>query len=620
MCGIIGIIGKGDNTIRHLLDGLKRLEYRGYDSAGIATLRPSDDGKMQIERRRAEGKLHHLETLIADNPLEGTLGIGHTRWATHGAPTVNNAHPHGNDRVVLVHNGIIENFHELRIELGGKVHFESDTDTEVIVHLLNDYLNQKLSPKDALHKVLNRLEGAFALVVLFADEPDRIYGARHGSPLAIGYGTGENFFGSDALALAGLGQEISYLENGDWAEISLQKVVIYNREGDEISRSKEPATMTGLMIGKGRYRHFMQKEIWEQPTVIGNSLTAIANPVSGKVSLPELPIAPKTIEKITIIACGTAYYAGLVAKYWIEQWAGISCEVDIASEFRYRSPALPKQNGLAVIISQSGETMDSLEAMRYAKNHGQKILAIVNVEKSTIAREADQVLYTHAGPEIGVASTKAFTTQLTVLAVLTQYLTIARNGAESEKRSRQMVSELGHLPSKLLQLLERDATVAKIAHHLAEARDVIFLGRGKLYPIALEGALKLKEISYIHAEAYAAGELKHGPIALIDEHMPVIALAPEDELFDKMLSNVQEVISRGGQVIFISSANGIKKLEQQIGTERKILASLAVPETHVDLAPILYSIPVQLLAYHTAVLKGTDVDQPRNLAKSVTVE
>ncbi len=628
MCGIIGIMSKSQATVGNLLEALKRLEYRGYDSAGIATLSQDQQGVLQIMRRRAEGKLHHLETLLEREPLLGTVGIGHTRWATHGAPIIANAHPHGNTQLMLVHNGIIENFHELRQKFEKNILFESDTDTEIVVHLITHYLNQGDAPRHALQKSLAELEGAFALVVMFRDCPETLYGARQGSPLVIGYGMAgqdqqqEYFFGSDALALAGLAQEICYMEDGDYAEISLGKVVLYNQAGIEITRPTDIVAISNAMIGKGKYRHFMLKEIWEQPTVIGSSLARIYDPVRKFLCFPDLPIAPKDLSKITIIACGTAYYAGLVAKYWIEQWAKIAVEVDIASEFRYRTPVLPKKNGLVLIISQSGETMDTLEAMRYAKQHGQKVLAIVNVEKSTIAREADGVIYTHAGPEIGVASTKAFTSQLSVIAALAQYL--AQSNAGKNVRDHEIIEALAHLPSKMMQILAQEHMILEIAHHLQEVRDVIFLGRGRLYPIALEGALKLKEISYIHAEAYAAGELKHGPIALIDEHMPIVALAPEDELFDKMLSNVQEVMSRGGKVIFISGATGIECLQQQLspqnGKSTELLATIEVPLCHNDLTPILYSLPVQLLAYHTAVLKGTDVDQPRNLAKSVTVE
>ncbi len=619
MCGIIGIIGKGDETVKHLVEGLRRLEYRGYDSTGIATL--SGDSDMidpiiepMIERRRAEGKLKNLEALIKKDPIKGQIGIGHTRWATHGAPTVNNAHPHGNKQVALVHNGIIENFHELQKKLKG-VKFESETDTEIVVHLISHYLNKGLAPEQAVQEVLKQLKGAFALVILFRDFPDMIIGARKGSPLVIGYGDGEHYFGSDALALAGLAEHICYLEDGDWAVLTREQVSIFDEAGNKADRAVEVSAISGALIGKGNHKHYMMKEIYEQPTVLGTVLGAMLDAGRKLVTLPDLPIPPKDIEKITIVACGTASYAGMVGKYWIEQWAGIPVEVDIASEFRYRKPALPKKNGLCMIISQSGETMDTLEAMRYAKQNGQKILAIVNVEKSTIDREADQSIYTRTGPEISVASTKAFTSQLMVIAILAQYLMQERG-----KNDAKLIQALSEMPGKLIDGLAHENKIKKIARHLHEARDVIFLGRGRMFPIALEGALKLKEISYIHAEGYAAGELKHGPIALIDEYMPVVALAPYDELFEKMLSNVQEVISRNGKVIFITDAKGIAVAKAQIDIKNNLLSLIEVPECHTDLTPILYSVPVQLLAYHTALIKGVDIDQPRNLAKSVTVE
>ena len=626
MCGIIGIISKNDDTISHLIEGLRRLEYRGYDSTGIATL--DNDA---INRRRAEGKLHHLETLIKAEPIGGKIGIGHTRWATHGAPTVNNAHPHSNGRVALVHNGIIENFHELQKNLG-TVPLESETDTEVVVHLISDYLDKGLPPEQAVHETLKQLKGAFALVILFRDFPDMLIGARKGSPLVVGYGdqdAEEYFFGSDALALAGLATHICYLEDGDWAVLKRDKIVIYDEAGAEITRPIELSTISSALIGKGNHKHYMLKEIYEQPTVLGTVLSAMLDAARYHVQLPDLPIAPKNIEKITIIACGTASYAGMVGKYWIEQWAGIPAEVDIASEFRYRTPALPKQNGLCIIISQSGETMDTLEALRYAKQHGQKILAIVNVEKSTIDRESDQSIYTRTGPEISVASTKAFTSQLVVIALLAQYLAQSLdksvalgNSVGGEKQQLELMRGFSELPSKLIEGFNSEEMIKTIARDLQEARDVIFLGRGKMFPIALEGALKLKEISYIHAEGYAAGELKHGPIALIDEYIKVVVLAPYDALFEKILSNMQEVISRNGKVILISDRQGIDAARQQINTERDrdLLSVIDVPSCHQDLAPILYSLPVQLLAYHTALIKGVDIDQPRNLAKSVTVE
>ena len=617
MCGIIGIIGKNDDTVSHLIEGLRRLEYRGYDSTGIATL-----DNNEIARRRAEGKLKNLEKLIKGEPIAGKIGIGHTRWATHGAPTVNNAHPHGNGKVALVHNGIIENFHELQKQLGG-VHLESETDTEVVVHLISQYLDEGFAPEQAVHETLKRLKGAFALVILFRDFPDMLIGARKGSPLVVGYSgqdadDEEYFFGSDALALAGLATRICYLEDGDWAVLKRDKIVIYDEAGNAIDRPIEQSTISSALIGKGNHKHYMLKEIYEQPTVLGTVLSAMLDAARYHVQLPDLPIAPKDIAKITIVACGTASYAGMVGKYWIEQWAGIPVDVDIASEFRYRTPALPKQNGLCIIISQSGETMDTLEALRYAKQHGQKILAIVNVEKSTIDREADQSIYTRTGPEISVASTKAFTSQLMVIALLAQYLAQSIGA----KQTPELMRSFSELPSQLIEGFNSEENIKIIARDLQEARDVIFLGRGKMFPIALEGALKLKEISYIHAEGYAAGELKHGPIALIDEHIKVVVLAPYDGLFEKILSNMQEVISRNGKVILISDRQGIEVAHQQIksGRDRDLLSTIEVPTCHEDLAPILYSLPVQLLAYHTALIKGVDIDQPRNLAKSVTVE
>ncbi|MCH9845478.1 MAG: glutamine--fructose-6-phosphate transaminase (isomerizing), partial [Alphaproteobacteria bacterium] len=501
-----------------------------------------------------------------------------------------------------------------------------------VVHLISDYLDKGLPPEQAVHETLKQLKGAFALVILFRDFPDMLIGARKGSPLVVGYGdqdAEEYFFGSDALALAGLATHICYLEDGDWAVLKRDKVVIYDEAGTQIDRPIELSTISSALIGKGNHKHYMLKEIYEQPTVLGTVLSAMLDAARYHVQLPDLPIAPKNIEKITIIACGTASYAGMVGKYWIEQWAGIPVEVDIASEFRYRTPALPKQNGLCIIISQSGETMDTLEALRYAKQHGQKILAIVNVEKSTIDREADQSIYTRTGPEISVASTKAFTSQLVVIALLAQYLAQSLdksvalgNSVGGEKQQLELMRGFSELPSKLIEGFNSEEMIKTIARDLQEARDVIFLGRGKMFPIALEGALKLKEISYIHAEGYAAGELKHGPIALIDEHIKVVVIAPYDALFEKILSNMQEVISRNGKVILISDSKGIEAAHQQINTERDrdLLSVIDVPSCHQDLAPILYSLPVQLLAYHTALIKGVDIDQPRNLAKSVTVE
>ena len=610
MCGIIGIIGK-ETVAPLLVEGLRRLEYRGYDSAGLATLVNGS-----IERRRAQGKLSNLEDRLAVEPVPGMIGIGHTRWATHGVPSEDNAHPHATSRVAVVHNGIIENFQELRDELSSKGHnFQTDTDTEVIVHLIDRYLADEYLPSEAVSKALPRLEGAFALVVIFAGEHDLMIGARRGSPLAIGYGDGEMYFGSDALALAPLTQHICYLEEGDWSEVSASGAKTRNAAGVMVARPIVQPALSGAMIGKGNHSHFMEKEIHEQPAVIGDTLHSMLNPATQTITLPPIEIDLTDVSGIAISACGTAYYAGLVAQYWIESLAGIPVMTDIASEFRYRNPPMTK-GGLSIFVSQSGETMDTLEALRYAADQGQRIVSIVNSPESSISRESDAVLKTLAGPEIGVASTKAFTTQLTVLACLAIGLAKARGSIDREQEAKLTVA-LAEVPGRAAEILHHNDRIAEIARDLSEARDVLYLGRGTSYPIALEGALKLKEISYIHAEAYAAGEMKHGPIALIDEDVPVIVIAPgTDPLFDKTAANVQEVVARGGKVIFISDGPGIAKMEAQA----KPWATILLPIVDPFVAPILYAIPVQLLAYHTAVVKGTDVDQPRNLAKSVTVE
>jgi glutamine---fructose-6-phosphate transaminase (isomerizing) len=607
MCGIIGIIAR-ETVAAGLLDGLRRLEYRGYDSAGIATL---VDG--HIECRRAEGKLVNLARRLDREPALGVIGIGHTRWATHGLPTETNAHPIATDRVAVVHNGIIENFQALRHELTALGYtFRTETDTEAVAILTTHFLTQGLAPPEAVAKTLARLNGAFALVFLFAGEHDLLIGARRGSPLAIGYGDGEMYLGSDALALAPLTRRITYLEEGDWAVVSSRAVKIFDTASNEVDRPIREAAASGAPIGKGNYRHFMQKEIFEQPAVIGDTLHALINPATRTVHLPELPFALGELERLTMIACGTAYHACVVAKYWLERIARIAVEVDIASEFRYRAPAMPR-GGAAMFVSQSGETADTLAALRYAKAQGQKIIAIVNQPESSIAREADIVLPTLAGPEIGVASTKAFTTQLAVLACFTVALARAR-GAIGHAREAELVAALTEIPSRASEVLNHDERLREIAAEIAEARDVLYLGRGSAFPLALEGALKLKEISYIHAEGYAAGEMKHGPIALIDEAVPVIVLAPHDDLFEKTLGNVEEVMARGGRVVMISDASGVARLEDRLAF------GIAVPRCDPFVAPLLYAIPIQLLAYHVAVLKGTDVDQPRNLAKSVTVE
>jgi glutamine---fructose-6-phosphate transaminase (isomerizing) len=606
MCGIIGIIGRSD-AASLLLDGLKRLEYRGYDSAGIATLTNG-----HIGRRRAEGKLTNLESLLGRDPLPGTIGIGHTRWATHGRPNEINAHPHATERVAVVHNGIIENYAELRqelIKLGHK--FETETDSEVVPHLLTRYLEEQKTPEQAMALAMERLHGAFSLAVIFAGRHDLMIGARRGSPLAVGFGDGEMYLGSDALALAPLTQRICYLEEDDWTAVSPTGARIFNN-GKEVQREIRQTALSGALIGKGNYRHFMLKEISEQPAVIGDTLRTFINPLARRVELPALPVDWAKVPRLTLLACGTSYYACMVAKYWFEQVARLPVEVDIASEFRYRAAPMPK-DGVTLLVSQSGETVDTLAALRYAKKEGQTILSIVNVPESAIARESDAVLPTLAGPEIGVASTKAFTTQLTVLACLAIAAGRAR-GAIGDNREAELAAALMEVPARAAEILNHDDKLRDIAQKLSEARDVLFIGRGSSYPIALEGALKLKEISYIHAEGYAAGEMKHGPIALIDENVPVIVAAPSDEVFEKTASNVQEAVARGGKVIVFSDAQGLKRMNV------KPWAALELPKVDPFVAPILYAIPVQLLAYHAAVAKGTDVDQPRNLAKSVTVE
>ena len=607
MCGIIGIIGRGEAPAL-LMEGLKRLEYRGYDSAGVATL---VNGR--IERRRAEGKLENLEALLAEDPIGGTIGIGHTRWATHGRPNEINAHPHATDKTAIVHNGIIENFQPLCTELEGLGHeFLTDTDSEVVAHLLTRYLDEGLDPVAATRATLARLEGAFALAIIFAGEHELMIGARRGSPLAVGFGEGEMYLGSDSLALAPLTQKICYLEEGDWAEITPSSVTIHDESGEVAKRQIQLTASTGAATGKGDFPHFMLKEIFEQPGVIGHTLYSLVNPQTRTIELPDIPFAWDGVPKVTLVACGTSSYAALVAKYWFEDIAGIAVEWDIASEFRYRAPHLP-QGGVALFISQSGETADTLAALRFAREQGQHIVALVNVPESSIAREADLVLGTHAGPEIGVASTKAFTTQLTVLACLVIAAARARE-AIGHEREAALSAALMEVPARVADVLNHDEKLRVIAKNVAKARDVIYLGRGASFPIALEGALKLKEISYIHAEGYAAGEMKHGPIALIEDDVPVIVIAPSDKLFEKTASNTQEVIARGGKVIFFSDAEGVKTFEG------KAAEVVELPKVDPFVAPILYAIPVQLLAYHTAVAKRTNVDQPRNLAKSVTVE
>ncbi len=611
MCGIIGIIGK-KGVANPLLDALKRLEYRGYDSAGIATLYNGG-----IERRRAEGKLKNLVQNIKDAPLSGRTGIGHTRWATHGVPNEKNAHPHATKRVAIVHNGIIENFQSLRDELEKNGHtLASDTDTEVIVHLITVELENGLCPEEAVETILNRLDGAFALGFIFAGFEDLLIAARRGSPLAIGIGMndrdGEMYLGSDAIALAPLTNRILYLEDGDRAVMTSQSVTVYDINNEKVERPIQENSITSGAIEKGGYKHYMAKEIYEQPQVIGDTLHSFINPSTGTITLPHFPFDFAEITKFTLIACGSSFYACLLTKYWLERNAQTFVEVDIASEFRYRKAIMPV-GGLCIFVSQSGETADTLAALRYAKEQKQNILSIVNVPGSTIARESDAVLNTNAGPEVGVASTKALTTQMTVLACLT--IAIARKRGTMDARTEaRLVIALTEIPARAADVLNHDERLAKIAKEISEARDVLYLGRGTSYPIALEGALKLKEISYIHAEGYAAGEMKHGPIALIDNGVPVIVIAPMDDLFEKTASNMAEVMARNGRVIFFSNATGIERFKGQTAE------AIALPDVDPFVAPILYTIPVQLLAYHTAVIKKTDVDQPRNLAKSVTVE
>jgi glucosamine--fructose-6-phosphate aminotransferase (isomerizing) len=608
MCGIIGIIGR-EAAAPHLIDALKRLEYRGYDSAGVATL---ENGT--LTRRRAEGKLKNLETRLSHEPLNGTIGIGHTRWATHGRPTENNAHPHATEKVAVVHNGIIENFAELRRELENKgVKFSTETDTEVIVHLVTEEIKRGASPVAAVKATLPRLRGAFALAFLFAGEDNLLVGARKGSPLAVGFGDGAMYVGSDAIALAPFTDQVSYLEDGDWVVVTRTGAEIHDSSGKVAQRATIKSQASVLLIDKGNHRHFMAKEIHEQPEVVGHTLANYLDMAAGRVDLPmQLPFDFRKLDRISIAACGTAYYAGLVARYWFEQFAHLPVEVDIASEFRYRDVPL-KPGNLAICVSQSGETADTLASLRYARAHKQHALSIVNVPTSSIARESDVVMPTLAGPEIGVASTKAFTCQLAALACLAIAAARAR-GTLSESDEKSLVQALIEIPRRLNEALALEPQIEHLARDLAKSKDVLYLGRGTSFPIALEGALKLKEISYLHAEGYAAGELKHGPIALVDENMPVIVIAPHDKVFEKTFSNMQEVAARGGRLIVMTDAEGAR------AAKADAMVTLTLPTVHPAVAPIVYAVPVQLLAYHTAVLMGTDVDQPRNLAKSVTVE
>lgn len=607
MCGIIGIVGK-ESVSDRLVDGLKRMEYRGYDSAGVCTVY---DG--QLIRRRAEGKLANLVTVLKTDDAAGNIGIAHTRWATHGAPTTSNAHPHATGEVALVHNGIIENFKTLREELSARGRsFESETDTEVVAHLMSEQIEDGKSPEEAVQAVLPTLRGAFALAIAFRSQPDLLIGARLGSPLVVGYGDGETYLGSDALALAPLTQKIAYLEEGDWVVITRDGAAIYDSGNNPVEREITTSGVSAAAIEKGNYRHFMQKEIFEQPTVVAQTLQSYIRPLEQQVALPQMDFDLKDIKRITIVACGTSYYAGMVAKYWCETFARVPVDLDFASEFRYRDPVL-EPGGLALFISQSGETADTLAALRHCKENDQKIAVVVNVPTSSMAREADLLLPTHAGPEIGVASTKAFSCQLAVLAALAAHLAVVK-GKMTGDEERDVVKHLTEAPAALNAALAHDEDIADMAHLIAPARDVLYLGRGPDYPLALEGALKLKEISYIHAEGYASGEMKHGPIALIDEAVPVIVIAPSGPLFEKTVSNMQEVRARGGKVVLISDAEGLAEAGEGC------MATIEMPKVHPLIAPLVYAVPVQLLAYHVAVAKGTDVDQPRNLAKSVTVE
>ena len=605
MCGIIGIVGK-DGVAERLVEGLKRLEYRGYDSAGVAAIH---DGA--IERRRAEGKLANLVKELEGNPLPGTTGIAHTRWATHGAPTTSNAHPHATREVALVHNGIIENFKTLREELTarGRV-FDSETDTEVVAHLVSELVEQGASPRDAVAQVLPRLHGAFALAILFRSSPDMLIGARLGSPLVVGYGEGETYLGSDALALAPLTQRIAYLEEGDWVIVTAQGAEIFDKDNIPVERPITISGVTGELISKGNHRHYMLKEIYEQPVVVAQTLRSYLRRLEDQVSLPVPDFDLGTIRRVTIVACGTSYYAGMVAKYWFEQLARVPVDVDVASEFRYRAPVM-EDGGLMIVISQSGETADTLAALKLAKGMPYLArMAVCNVPESSIVRESALVLMTRAGPEIGVASTKAFTTQLVALALFA--LELARAKGIDDARYADGVAQLEQLPGLVVEALKLDAPIRELARRFADKQHALFLGRGTHWPVAMEGALKLKEISYIHAEAYAAGELKHGPLALVDEDMPVIAVAPNDRLIDKLKSNLEEVRARGGELYAF--------VDETVAHGLDASHVIAMPAAGEIAAPVVSTIPLQLLSYHVAVLRGTDVDQPRNLAKSVTVE
>ncbi|RWN34550.1 glutamine--fructose-6-phosphate transaminase (isomerizing) [Mesorhizobium sp.] len=607
MCGIVGIVGHSP-VAPLIVDALKRLEYRGYDSAGVATI---EHGK--LGRRRAEGKLINLERRLKDEPLDGMIGIGHTRWATHGVPNETNAHPHFSDGVAIVHNGIIENFAELRDELMRDGYtFSSQTDTEVVAHLVARELAKGLKPVEAAHQALKRLEGAFALAIMFKGDEDLIVGARNGPPLAVGHGDGEMFLGSDAIALAPFTNSITYLEDGDWAVVRRNEVAIFDMEGNKVDRKRQQSLSTSFMVDKGNRRHFMEKEIHEQPEVISHTLAHYVDFVGGVSKPLDLPFDFAKIDRLAISACGTAYLAGLISKYWFERYARLPVDIDVASEFRYREMPLSKTDA-AFFISQSGETADTLASLRYCRKAGMKIGAVVNVRESTMARESDVILPTLAGPEIGVASTKAFTCQLSVLASLAVRAGVAR-GTISREQETTLVRQLSEAPRYANQVLKLDGQIEKVARDLSHYKNVLYLGRDTNFPLAMEGALKLKEISYIHAEGYAAGELKHGPIALIDENMPVIVIAPHDRIFEKTVSNMQEVAARGGKIILITDSKGAAHATV------KTMETIVLPDVPEIISPIIYALPIQMLAYFTAVFMGTDVDQPRNLAKSVTVE
>ncbi|MER9796308.1 glutamine--fructose-6-phosphate transaminase (isomerizing) [Mesorhizobium sp. M0142] len=607
MCGIVGIVGNSP-VVPLIVDALKRLEYRGYDSAGVATI---DHG--HLARRRAEGKLINLERRLKDEPLGGTIGIGHTRWATHGVPNETNAHPHFSDGLAIVHNGIIENFAELRDELIRDGYtFSSQTDTEVVAHLVARELARGLKPVEAAHQALKRLEGAFALAIMFKGDEDLIVGARNGPPLAVGHGDGEMFLGSDAIALAPFTNSITYLEDGDWAVVRRNDVAIFDMDGNKVDRKRQQSLSTSFMVDKGNRRHFMEKEIHEQPEVISHTLAHYVDFVGGVSKPLDLPFDFAKIDRLAISACGTAYLAGLISKYWFERYARLPVDIDVASEFRYREMPLSKTDA-AFFISQSGETADTLASLRYCRKAGMKIGVVVNVRESTMARESDVILPTLAGPEIGVASTKAFTCQLSVLASLAVRAGMAR-GTISPEQEKTLVRALSEAPRYANQVLKLDGQIEKIARDLSHYKNVLYLGRDTNFPLAMEGALKLKEISYIHAEGYAAGELKHGPIALIDENMPVIVIAPHDRIFEKTVSNMQEVAARGGKIILITDSKGAAHATV------KTMETIVLPDVPEIISPIIYALPIQMLAYFTAVFMGTDVDQPRNLAKSVTVE